>query len=325
MNEFYYVYNYTDHLEGGASKNADEHFSERASLSRWQRLSYKKNTSNSSLLITNSDDYYPFGLKHNTAVPNNQPNYKYKYQGQERQDELNLNWDSFKWRNYDYAIGRFMSVDPLSEEYSYQSPYNFAENRVIDGNELEGLEWVSSNATQQWNTAFKTLGQSFLGAIDKASAKVSAFFSISRDVAPSNSNFRSKVETTTTATAGTNFLNYANAKQFDQSTTTSPFTFKVETKSELKTEVKAAGKVGGVGVDVKGTQSANLTNGESKTELKVVVGAAKNGVFMTNTSNQTTGKNTTRVGVQVEAETPKVQGTTIKVGASLSVGQDEKK
>jgi RHS repeat-associated protein len=64
----------------------------------------------------------------------------YKYQGQERQDELGLNWDSFKYRNYDYAIGRFMSIDPLSEKYSYQSHYNFSENRVIDARELEGLE-----------------------------------------------------------------------------------------------------------------------------------------------------------------------------------------
>ncbi|MNS61808.1 hypothetical protein D3C72_948460 [compost metagenome] len=66
--------------------------------------------------------------------------YNYKYQGQERQDELELNWDSFKWRNYDYAIGRFMSIDPLAEDYSYQSPYAFAENKVIDHVELEGLE-----------------------------------------------------------------------------------------------------------------------------------------------------------------------------------------
>jgi len=36
-----------------------------------------------------------------------------------------------------------MSIDPLAEEYSYQSPYNFSENRVIDGRELEGLEWAS--------------------------------------------------------------------------------------------------------------------------------------------------------------------------------------
>ena len=57
--------------------------------------------------------------------------YNYKYQGQERQDELNLNWDSFKWRNYDYAIGRFMSVDPLAEEFPEWSPYSFTFNNPL--------------------------------------------------------------------------------------------------------------------------------------------------------------------------------------------------
>ena len=36
-----------------------------------------------------------------------------------------------------------MSIDPLSEKYYYNSPYAFSENRVIDGRELEGLEWAS--------------------------------------------------------------------------------------------------------------------------------------------------------------------------------------
>ncbi len=66
--------------------------------------------------------------------------YNYKYQGQERQDELGLNWDSFKWRNYDYAIGRFMSIDPLAEKYAYNSTYAFQENKMGMGRELEGLE-----------------------------------------------------------------------------------------------------------------------------------------------------------------------------------------
>ncbi|WP_290863030.1 RHS repeat-associated core domain-containing protein [Flavobacterium sp.] len=78
--------------------------------------------------------------------------YKYKYQGQELQDELGLNWYSFKWRNYDPAIGRFMSIDPLSEKYAYQSHYNFSENRVIDGFELEGLEVVLINPTKSAST-----------------------------------------------------------------------------------------------------------------------------------------------------------------------------
>ena len=58
------------------------------------------------------------------------------------QDELGLNWDSFKWRNYDYAIGRFMSIDPLAEKYTYNSPYAFQENKLGMGREIEGLEMM---------------------------------------------------------------------------------------------------------------------------------------------------------------------------------------
>src|SRR5690606_41192474 len=64
---------------------------------------------------------------------------------------LGLNWDSFKWRNYDYAMGRFMSVDPLTEEYQTWSPYVFSGNRVIDARELEGLE--PKLLTDLWNSA----------------------------------------------------------------------------------------------------------------------------------------------------------------------------
>ncbi|WP_238594273.1 RHS repeat-associated core domain-containing protein [Chryseobacterium indologenes] len=73
------------------------------------------------------------------------PNYKYSSQGQEKQTETG--WSSYRWRNYDAAMGRFFNVDPLSEKYSYQSHYNFAENRVVDARELEGLEAVLINDT----------------------------------------------------------------------------------------------------------------------------------------------------------------------------------
>jgi len=72
--------------------------------------------------------------------------FKYYYQEQERQDELGLNWDSFKYRNYDYAIGRFMSVDPLAEKYPYNSTYAFQENKMGLGRELEGLELVYTDS-----------------------------------------------------------------------------------------------------------------------------------------------------------------------------------
>jgi hypothetical protein len=44
-----------------------------------------------------------------------------------------------------------MSIDPLAEDYSYQSPYNFAENQVIDGFELEGLEKVDAKFGMKLN------------------------------------------------------------------------------------------------------------------------------------------------------------------------------
>jgi RHS repeat-associated protein len=100
------------------------------------------------LKILEENNYYPFGLKHNSYnVDNFQPEYKYKYQGQERQDELGLNWDSFKYRNYDYAIGRFMCIDPLTEKYAYNSTYAFQENKMGLGRELEGLELVLTHGT----------------------------------------------------------------------------------------------------------------------------------------------------------------------------------
>ena len=144
---FNYIYNYTDHLGN-------------------VRLSYTLDPQARTLKIIDEHHYYPFGLRHEVHYPSSrirdfrateglgggqvgepvelvnvtETKYQYKLQGQERQDELGLNWDSFKWRNYDYAIGRFMSIDPLAEKYVYNSPYAFSENRVIDARELEGLE-----------------------------------------------------------------------------------------------------------------------------------------------------------------------------------------
>ena len=108
--------------------------------------------------ILEENHYYPFGLKHENYAserfefikephgtlyviqPTERREWQYKYQGQERQDELNLNWDSFKWRNYDFAIGRFMCVDPLAEKYAKWSPYTFSGNIVVNAREIEGLE-----------------------------------------------------------------------------------------------------------------------------------------------------------------------------------------
>ena len=93
--------------------------------------------------VIQSDDYYPFGLRYNSYSRENSLINKSKlFQGQEHVDDLGLNWDSFKWRNYMPEIGRFFNIDPLSDKYLYNSPYAFSENHVTSHVELEGLEMV---------------------------------------------------------------------------------------------------------------------------------------------------------------------------------------
>lgn len=70
--------------------------------------------------------------------------YRYGFQGQEKDDEVKGEGNSINYthRMHDPRVGRFLSVDPLEKEYPWNSPYAFAENRVIDGIDLEGAEYL---------------------------------------------------------------------------------------------------------------------------------------------------------------------------------------
>ena len=73
--------------------------------------------------------------------------YRYGFQGQEMDDEIKGEGNSvnYKFRMHDPRVGRFFAVDPLSHTFPYNAPYNFSENNVIAGIELEGAEvkWVT--------------------------------------------------------------------------------------------------------------------------------------------------------------------------------------
>lgn len=93
--------------------------------------------------VVQMEDYYPFGLKFNLYARESSLENTFKlFQGQQHITDLNLNWDSFKWRNYQADIGRFFNIDPLADKYVHNSTYAFAENKVITFRELEGLEGV---------------------------------------------------------------------------------------------------------------------------------------------------------------------------------------
>lgn len=107
------------------------------------KIVHKKN--NNTLQVTQTHDYYPFGLTYNAFQREVEHKNKYQFQGQELQTDFDLGWSQFKWRNSDPAIGRFFNVDPLAEKFYYNSTYAFSENRLVDGVELEGLERVSTH------------------------------------------------------------------------------------------------------------------------------------------------------------------------------------
>ena len=43
---------------------------------------------------------------------------------------------------HDPRLGRFFAIDPLASEFVWNSPYSFSQNRLLDGIELEGAEWI---------------------------------------------------------------------------------------------------------------------------------------------------------------------------------------
>ncbi|GAB3433067.1 RHS repeat domain-containing protein [Niabella aquatica] len=89
--------------------------------------------------------YYPFGLTQrgiSTRQTGNLHNKEKTFQDQQIDEDLDLNWVQFKYRNHDPQIGRFIEVDPLSEDYVHNSTYAFSENKVTAHLELEGLESI---------------------------------------------------------------------------------------------------------------------------------------------------------------------------------------
>ena len=102
-------------------------------------------------------EYFPGGMLMIEGVFNS--GYRYGYQKQERDDEFLYSYD-FKHRTHYSKINRFLSIDPLSSKFAYNSPYAFAENRLIDGKEIEGLEVVQIGV----NTTFSLFVSGFTEA-----------------------------------------------------------------------------------------------------------------------------------------------------------------
>ncbi|WP_299465729.1 RHS repeat-associated core domain-containing protein [uncultured Microscilla sp.] len=89
--------------------------------------------------------------------------YRYGFNGKENDQEWGKLIQDYGFRLYNPAIAKFLSVDPLSPEYPFYTPYQFAGNKPIEAIDLDGLEeWkvVSDNFHQ--GTLFRATDKNWI-------------------------------------------------------------------------------------------------------------------------------------------------------------------
>ena len=106
--------------------------------------------------------YYPYGLSfpldsHTSsgsdssgpsAGGDDQP---WKYSGNELMSLGGLSVYDFNARTYDQSLGRFLSIDPLAENYYSVSPYAFCSNNPVNFVDPDGERWVDRNGQPIWD------------------------------------------------------------------------------------------------------------------------------------------------------------------------------
>jgi RHS repeat-associated protein len=95
-------------------------------------------TNGSPAKVISGTDYYAFGA----AMPSRSyqdagySKYRYGFNGKENDDDF----QDYGMRIYKPEIGKFLSVDPLSKDYPFYTPYQFAGNKPIMAVDLDGAE-----------------------------------------------------------------------------------------------------------------------------------------------------------------------------------------
>ncbi|MCW1962904.1 RHS repeat-associated core domain-containing protein [Chryseobacterium viscerum] len=137
-----YIYQYKDHLGN-------------------VRVSYGRNSAGA-LEITDSNDYYPFGMNH-LKTGNaffGRGSYKdNKYNGKELQE---TGMYSYGWREYMPDLGRWNGIDQLAESYLSTSPYAYVANNPVLMTDPDG-RWMddTGHITDTTGQAFGFHGSSY--------------------------------------------------------------------------------------------------------------------------------------------------------------------
>ena len=112
--------------------------------------------------IVSGQDYYPFG----SEMPNrtfSSGSYRFGFNGKEKDDEVygEGNLQDYGMRMYDTRACRFISVDPITNDYPWLTPFQFASNRPIDGIDIDGKEYVSYETIMRYGAKNTALIQQY--------------------------------------------------------------------------------------------------------------------------------------------------------------------
>src|SRR5690554_1162992 len=89
--------------------------------------------------------------------------YRYGFQGQERDDEVKGEGNSYDFgaRLFDSRVGRWLSRDPLEGKYPSLSPYNFVANTPLIAIDPNGKEIIEVIASDEYDGSLKFLNAAF--------------------------------------------------------------------------------------------------------------------------------------------------------------------
>jgi RHS repeat-associated protein len=111
--------------------------------------------------VTQENHHYSFGLSME-GVWSNTPSVsdnKYQFGDKELNDDFGLGWIDFGARNYDPAIVRWTTTDPLADAFLSWSPYNYVLNSPLNNIDPTGMAAMSGQtqrpgmATDIWGNA----------------------------------------------------------------------------------------------------------------------------------------------------------------------------
>jgi RHS repeat-associated protein len=126
--------------------------------------------------ILAANDYYSFGMvMNNRKYIGPAGAYRFGFNGKENDRESVSTGEGIQdygMRIYNPAIGKFLSVDPITAEYPWYTPYQYAGNKPIQFIDKDGLEEANPEMP----------GNNFKSAIDNARAGLSMNYHINKDI-----------------------------------------------------------------------------------------------------------------------------------------------